>query len=670
MPALNIDIEARFAKFLDDLETVQRKTQGAARAMQTAFATVLGGFGVGLSVAGLTNMVNKAIETEAALHRLNLQTGITVETLSALSGIAKQAGTDLGDAAGLVNKLEKNMLSFAQDGTSKTATAFQQLGYSQAQVAAGLKNIDQFLPQFAKRLIETGVGGEQAGLAMQLLGKSGATALPFLKQLAENGALVAKVTTEQAEEAHKFEVSLAKLSTQSAAFARSIANDLLPSLNNVADAMLNARKAGDGFFGSLLAGAREATIELIKPTLGNTMAQLKLVREELTRLESAPYAGKEQIRALREREQLLEKQRNTLVDLAKFAKDVTPEKLPQKLLDDVPDKVKKGLTPYEEALKALLAEKNKKEDLTRVEQLLADIQDKRYGALSKNQQDELIRVAAIVDLNKEDTQTKKEAQEALKNSLQHSNELLRAEAEARNRRADAIKDELDPTRELSRLLVEIDDLRERGLLTEDEASARALKAYEDMGKVLDGIAAKHDSITAAVKDNDKAFALLSDAASAALGRIATGAESAGSAMLGLLKYVADLIIKMTVLEPLAESMRSVFKDFGKGGGTGGSILSGITSLFGGSAGGSFSGGAELGFDGPGYATGTDYVPRTGLALLHKGEAVIPAAQNTGSWGGAKVTNVFHITGPTDRRSQAQIAAAAGMGVQRALARNT
>lgn len=30
-----------------------------------------------------------------------------------------------------------------------------------------------------------------------------------------------------------------------------------------------------------------------------------------------------------------------------------------------------------------------------------------------------------------------------------------------------------------------------------------------------------------------------------------------------------------------------------------------------------------------YATGTDYVPETGLALLHRGEAVIPANQNRG-----------------------------------------
>jgi hypothetical protein len=34
-----------------------------------------------------------------------------------------------------------------------------------------------------------------------------------------------------------------------------------------------------------------------------------------------------------------------------------------------------------------------------------------------------------------------------------------------------------------------------------------------------------------------------------------------------------------------------------------------------------------------FAVGTDYVPRTGLALLHEGEAITPASQNRGGGGG-------------------------------------
>ena len=39
-------------------------------------------------------------------------------------------------------------------------------------------------------------------------------------------------------------------------------------------------------------------------------------------------------------------------------------------------------------------------------------------------------------------------------------------------------------------------------------------------------------------------------------------------------------------------------------------------------------------------------------------------------GGVSVVNHFTISGPVDRRTQAQLSAAAGLGVQRAMARNT
>ncbi len=54
-----------------------------------------------------------------------------------------------------------------------------------------------------------------------------------------------------------------------------------------------------------------------------------------------------------------------------------------------------------------------------------------------------------------------------------------------------------------------------------------------------------------------------------------------------------------------------------------------------------------------YAEGTDYVPRTGLAFLHQGEAVIPANQNPGggySGAGAGITLNLSAFNPSGLQS--------------------
>jgi len=70
----------------------------------------------------------------------------------------------------------------------------------------------------------------------------------------------------------------------------------------------------------------------------------------------------------------------------------------------------------------------------------------------------------------------------------------------------------------------------------------------------------------------------------------------------------------------------------------------------------------------GFATGTDYVPHDMVAVVHRGEKIVPANQNGGGQP-VMVTNTFYISGAVDRRSQQQIVAAAGQGVALAMERN-
>lgn len=103
----------------------------------------------------------------------------------------------------------------------------------------------------------------------------------------------------------------------------------------------------------------------------------------------------------------------------------------------------------------------------------------------------------------------------------------------------------------------------------------------------------------------------------------------------------------------------------------GNASSGIGSLIG-TIVGAFGGAKATGGDvmpGRSYWVGEQgperFIPRTAGTIL-------PASESAAMSGGRplRVTNNFNISGPTDRRSEAQIAAAAGQGVQRAVERHT
>ena len=129
-----------------------------------------------------------------------------------------------------------------------------------------------------------------------------------------------------------------------------------------------------------------------------------------------------------------------------------------------------------------------------------------------------------------------------------------------------------------------------------------------------------------------------------------GGKGLRDVLQGLEQDILRILTRKLVTEPLGNAITGAI---GEGGFDLGGILKSIAgSLFGGL---------------PSFDVGTDYVPRDMVARIHKGERIVPAAQNRGA--GMSVIVNFSSAGPIDRRTQSQLAAAAGQGVQRALARN-
>lgn len=251
---LSIDVEARLAKLEEGLDKASRVVQKSAGDMQRRFdginsaalalsRTLLTGF----AVTGLALFTREALRGLDALNDFKDATGASIENASALEDVAARTGTSFDAVSAALVRLNK-VLGDAKSGSAQ-ANLLKSIGLN----AEELRRIDpaEALQRVATALNRYEDSGNKARLIQELFGKSVREVAPLLKDLAENGKLVATVTTEQAEQAERFNKQLDSLSKSVSDIGRQFASALLPQLNKAAEDFKNSEKSVLGFVKAL-----------------------------------------------------------------------------------------------------------------------------------------------------------------------------------------------------------------------------------------------------------------------------------------------------------------------------------------------------------------------------------------------------------------------------------
>jgi hypothetical protein len=238
-----------------ELAKLKKEALDAGRALGESIRNVAAAAGVGISVAAFTNMITASIDAADHLNDLSKKTGIAVETLGGIGFAAKQAGGDLDSAAAGIGKLNKTIAEAAA-GNKEAGGAFKALGINVLDAAGNTRKADDIFAEVADRFQEFEDGPEKSAIALKLFSKAGADLIPLLN---DGGAALRKnveyfkqysgVTQQVAEDADAFNDTLEKIRLLSGAAGNTIASDLLPSLQVIADEIVRFKESGDGFKG-------------------------------------------------------------------------------------------------------------------------------------------------------------------------------------------------------------------------------------------------------------------------------------------------------------------------------------------------------------------------------------------------------------------------------------
>jgi hypothetical protein len=257
VPLLRFDLEAKYASVMDALERIERQSGRAVAKVEGDFkklgASIGASLGAALSVGAITASFGQAVTAMADLDDAAESTGASVESLSSLLNTLAPTGVTLETIADAAGKLTKAMQG-SDEESSKAGEAFRNLGIATRDSAGGLRAVDDVLTDLARALTTYGDSTDKVAYAQAIFGRTGASLLPLLKDLATREREASTVTSEQAAAAEELANNWRSLGVQADILKQDLASKVIPSLNDTITAFNNARRAGLGFLDALKLG--------------------------------------------------------------------------------------------------------------------------------------------------------------------------------------------------------------------------------------------------------------------------------------------------------------------------------------------------------------------------------------------------------------------------------
>lgn len=251
---LVVELAASTAKFQTDLAKAVAQAESASKriglAMDFVKRSVISIGGV-VSVGAFIGLIKGSIDAADHLNDLSKATGVAVETLGGIGFAAQQSGSDLDGAAKAFGKLNLKIAE-AIAGNEEAGRVFRTLGISLTE----LKNSspDQVFAKVADRFAEWEDGANKARIGQALFSKEYQAIIPLLdeggaklRQNIEYYKRFGTVTAEFAGKADEFNDTMVKLKLLNSSFANTLAAELLPNLQALADHLVDSKEKGGAF---------------------------------------------------------------------------------------------------------------------------------------------------------------------------------------------------------------------------------------------------------------------------------------------------------------------------------------------------------------------------------------------------------------------------------------